>query len=272
MKLSVTILGCGSSVGVPRIGNEWGVCDPEEPKNRRLRCSVLVNLENKGGRTSVLIDTGPDLRQQLLSVDVKKLDAVLYTHPHADHLHGIDDLRSLMVSSKKSIPVFMDANTFERAKSAFGYCFKQGKCTERPPIVQHTLIEPERMITVNGDGGAISFEPIYVQHGDIMALGFRFSGIAYLPDVSSIPNCVLERLKALEYLILDCLRRKPHPSHFNLEKALEVSTILQPKSSIFTNLHDDLDYQTLCRELPAGIIPAYDGMKIEISLLEQYRL
>ncbi|WP_299484133.1 MBL fold metallo-hydrolase [uncultured Roseibium sp.] len=269
MSVELTVLGCGSSAGVPRIGNDWGVCDPNEPKNRRSRCSLLVEKRGEYGCTTVLIDTGPDLRQQMLTANVVHVDAVLYTHSHADHLHGIDDLRAFWLFSRKRTPVHMDAYTYERAHAAFAYCFETPAGSNYPPILEHKLIEPDTAIEIIGDGGTLTFEPILVTHGEINALGFRIDNAAYIPDVSDIPENSLKKLKSLDILLLDCLRRNPHPSHFCLEESLQWTQRINPKNAVFTNLHCDLDYATLQSELPENIATAYDGMKIDLTALSE---
>ncbi|QFT32099.1 Phosphoribosyl 1,2-cyclic phosphodiesterase [Labrenzia sp. THAF82] len=265
MTVTATILGCGSSGGVPRIGNDWGDCDPGEPRNRRLRCAILVEKRVDNKCTTVLIDTGPDLRHQLLAANVQNVDAVLYTHAHADHVHGIDDLRGFWVKSGKKTNVYMDLETYGRVHSAFSYCFETPKGSNYPPILEHQPIQIGKPIEVSGAGGTISFEPIEVVHGEINALGFKTSGLAYVPDVSDIPEKSEKALKDLNILVLDCLRRRPHPSHFCLQDSLEWTKRLAPKKAVFTNLHNDLDYRTLCDELPAGIEPAYDGLQLVLD-------
>lgn len=268
MTIQLTILGCGSSGGVPRIGNDWGGCDPLEPKNRRRRCSMLVEKIGDNGCTTVLIDTGPDLREQLLDANVQHMHAVLYTHSHADHLHGIDDLRPFMIRNRRRIPVYMDAPTYDKAKQAFGYCFETPKGSSYPPILDRHSLKSGAPVAIEGPGGPVEFLPVEVIHGDINALGFRIGNSAYVPDVSDITETGFKALGGLDLLILDCLRRAPHPSHFNLDDALEWTRELAPKKAIFTNLHNDLDYRTLCRELPVGIIPAFDGMQITIPSVD----
>jgi phosphoribosyl 1,2-cyclic phosphate phosphodiesterase len=265
VSIKLTILGCGSSSGVPRIGNNWGDCDPDEPKNRRSRCALLVEKSGENGCTTVLIDTGPDMRNQLLSAEVTHLDAVLYTHAHADHLHGIDDLRAFLLRTGEKMSVYMDAETYERAEAAFGYCFKTPADSNYPPILAHQLITPGNSIEISGAGGTITFEPISVAHGTINALGYRIENAAYFPDVSDFSDDNLESLKKLDLLILDCLRRRPHPSHFCLDDSLVWTKKIAPKHAVFTNLNDNLDYGSLSAELPEFIVPAFDGMCLKLA-------
>lgn len=263
--LTVTILGCGSSGGVPRIGNDWGACDPNEPRNRRRRCSILVERRGFNGVTTVLIDTGPDMRQQMLDTNVQTLDAVLYTHAHADHLHGIDDLRVFTIRTRSRVPVYMTEVTRERAETAFGYCFQTPAGSSYPPILEPHSLVPDVECVVDGAGGPITFLPIEIEHGDIHSLAFRVGDLAYLPDVSAIPDTSKAHFAGLKVFILDALRRRPHPSHFSLDDALNCLAEFAPEKSILTNLHNDLDYETLCNELPHHIRPAFDGMQIDGS-------
>ncbi|MDR1827375.1 MAG: MBL fold metallo-hydrolase [Methylobacteriaceae bacterium] len=261
---TVTVLGCGSSGGVPRVGPiGWAVCDPDNPKNRRRRCSILVTRKGEGGETRVLVDTGPDLREQLLSENIQALDAVFYTHQHADHIHGIDDLRPLVQATGKRLQVYANPATNQALHTRFAYCFETPYGSEYPPILDVTVIEEESRTTVTGAGGAITFVPFYVVHGDVNAFGYRIGTTAYLPDVHDIPDIAMSYLKNLDILFIDALRDKPHISHFSLDDALELIGRMKPKRAILTNLSQDLDYADLLSRLPEHIVPAYDGMRVE---------
>jgi phosphoribosyl 1,2-cyclic phosphate phosphodiesterase len=262
MSLKLTILGCGSSAGVPRIGGDWGVCDPTNPKNRRQRCSVVLEKKSTAGTTTVLIDTSPDMRQQMLNAQVKALDGVWYTHEHADHTHGIDELRTFFLLQRKRIPIWADDQTAGMLKSRFTYCFESPIGSDYPPIAKHHVMEAGVTIETAGAGGVVSGLPFKVHHGNIDALGFRMDNIAYSPDVNAIPNETLPMLEGLDIWIVDALRRTPHPSHFSLSETLVWIERIKPKQAIITNLHIDLDYDTLCKELPSHIRPAFDGMVI----------
>src|SRR3712207_7906684 len=223
MSLRLTILGCGSSAGVPRVGVGWGACDPANPKNRRRRCSVLVERTGRDrAATTVLVDTGPDIRDQLLGADVRRLDAVLYTHEHADHVHGIDDLRPLALVQRQRIPVYADRFTSELLQMRFGYCFETPAGSGYPPILEMRHLEPGAETVISGAGGPVEALPFRMVHGDIDALGFRFGNIAYAPDVSRMPEESLPSLEGLDVLILDALRYTPHPTHFSVAEALEL--------------------------------------------------
>jgi phosphoribosyl 1,2-cyclic phosphate phosphodiesterase len=262
-RLTFTILGCGSSGGVPRIGNLWGDCDPTDPKNRRTRCSLLVERTADTGTTRVLIDTSPDMREQLLRTDVASLDAVAYTHNHADHVHGVDDLRQIVIHNRRRLPVWADPPTQEALFARFGYAFVQPEGSSYPPICDmHTIKGP---FTISGEGGEITLTPFRVEHGDIEALGFRIAGVAYLPDVSAIPDAALPMLEGLDLWILDALRRNPHPTHFHLDRSLEWIARMRPKAAILTNMHTDLDHATVEAETPANVHAAYDGMSVGIE-------
>jgi phosphoribosyl 1,2-cyclic phosphate phosphodiesterase len=261
MTLSFTILGCGASMGVPQAALGWGACDPANPKNRRRRCSLLVERCDNGGCTSVLVDTSPDLREQLLGSDVSALDAVLYTHAHADHTHGIDDLRPLFIATRKRVDVYLDDATAAEVRTKFGYCFETPAGSNYPPIARAHRIVAGEPVTINGAGGPITALPVLQQHGDIPSLGYRFGGLAYSCDVSGLPDAATAAFADLDVWIVDVLRYKPHPSHFSLDDALAWIERLKPRRAILTHLHSDLDYEALRARLPAHIEPAYDGMR-----------
>ncbi|MEM1306179.1 MAG: MBL fold metallo-hydrolase [Pseudomonadota bacterium] len=260
-----TILGCGSSGGVPRIGGDWGKCDPANPKNRRRRCSALVERRSERGATTVLIDTGPDVREQLLSVGLSHLDGVLYTHDHADHTHGIDDLRVLAYRMKSRIDIWCDAQTKHSLLTRFGYCFEQPKGSTYPSIFKAHDIAIGSPVTVEGRGGAITALPMAQSHGKIDSVGFRFGGLAYSSDCSDFGDATVAALQGLDVWIVDGLRHEKHPAHFTVCQALEWIERVRPRRAILTHMHVDLDYDTLRRELPAGVEPAYDGMTIDFD-------
>jgi phosphoribosyl 1,2-cyclic phosphate phosphodiesterase len=260
MTLKLTILGCGTSGGVPRVGNHWGACDPANPKNRRRRCSALVERAGKDGITTALVDSSPDLRQQLLDAGVGWLDGVLYTHDHADHAHGIDDLRMVSFNGRRRVEVYYDAATGKLLRNRFAYCFESPPGSEYPAILKGHEIRPGVPVAISGAGGVIAALPFRQIHGQGETLGFRFGGIAYSPDVSDLPEESFEALQGLDVWILDALRHTPHPSHLSVEQALAVIARVKPKRAVLTHMHVDLDYETLRRELPAGVEPAYDGM------------
>ncbi|MCC5967020.1 MAG: MBL fold metallo-hydrolase [Natronohydrobacter sp.] len=263
-ELRVTILGCGSSGGVPRLGGIWGDCDPDEPKNHRRRCSLLLERITEEGRTQVLIDTSPDMRAQLLDARIGKLDAVVFTHAHADHVHGIDDLRQIVFNTGKRLSVWADGPTQDALLARFGYAFVQPKNSPYPPILDLNTIEGA--VTVEGAGGPMVLHPIRLNHGSVDALGFRVEGLAYAPDVVGIYPESWQMLEGLDIWIVDALRRKPHPSHAHLEMTLDWIARAQPKQAVLTNMHVDLDYATLCAELPDQIRPAHDGMILTLPV------
>lgn len=264
MSLSITILGCGSSGGVPRVGQGWGACDPSEPRNRRRRCSILVTRHGAdGGRTQVLVDTSPDLRQQLLDLEVDRLDAILLTHSHADHTHGIDDVRPLVIKQKTRIALHMDEPTAAVVRRAFAYIFETPPGSHYPPLLDEQRVKPGVPVTVEGPGGAIRATPFPVAHGEIDALGYRFGDIAYTPDLNAIPEDSVRFLEGLDLWIVDALRYTRHPSHFSLEETLGWIARLKPRRAVLTNLHTDMDFAGLSARLPAGVEPAFDGMTIE---------
>lgn len=258
-----TILGCGSSGGVPRVGGEWGRCDPSNPKNRRRRCALLIEQVAPFGTTRVLVDTGPDVREQLLSANVSHLDAVVYTHAHADHLHGIDDLRGLALAMQRRVPVHMDRATLARAEEAFGYCFKGA--AGYPPILDAHEVHPGAALTVEGAGGPLTLMPFAQEHGRIESLGWRVGDVAYSSDLSDIPLDALCHVEGLAVWIIDALRFKTHSSHLSVEQALDWLTRMKARRGVLTNLHQDLDYEMLKASLPQNVEPAYDMMVLELE-------
>jgi phosphoribosyl 1,2-cyclic phosphate phosphodiesterase len=263
MALRFTILGCGSSGGVPRIGGHWGACDPANPKNARRRCSLLVQREGDGGTTRVLIDTTPDMRSQLLDAGVGELDGVVYTHSHADHTHGIDDLRMVVLNMRRRLDVWADPPTQEALLDRFGYAFVQPEGSPYPPILNlHTITGP---FEIPGAGGPVCLAPIPVDHGVMPALGFRIGGLAYIPDAVAIPESSWPLLEDLDVLIVDALRRTPHPTHAHLDLALEWVARARPARAVLTNMHIDLDYATVEAETPENVAPAFDGMEITLQ-------
>lgn len=265
MSYRLTILGCGSSGGVPRIGMTWGACDPSNPKNRRRRCSALVERIGQGGQTAVLIDTSPDLREQILSTRLMALDGVLYTHDHADHTHGIDDLRMVAFAMKKRVDVYFDAATGKSLRERFAYCFKTPEGSNYRPILNGFEIDGVSPVSIPGGGGPITAIPIPQSHGDIPSLGYRFSNLAYSPDISDIPASAMPLLQGLDVWVVDALRYTPHESHFSVKQALAWVERLKPKRTILTHMTSELDYETLARELPQGVEPAYDGMTVAFT-------
>jgi len=261
--LLATILGCGPSPGVPRIGNDWGTCDPANPKNRRSRCSLLVERRNDRHRpTRVLVDTSPDMRTQFLAAGVDHIDGVLYTHAHADHLHGIDDLRAFWMKDKRLVEVYADGNTGARILEAFAYCFRTPPGGSYPPILRMNRIDAYEPLAINGPGGDMDILPFAQTHGDSPSLGFRFGGLAYSCDVSALDRAAEAALQDLDVWIVDGLRHEPHPSHFSVRQALDWIERLKPKRAILTHMDYSLDYDALRQQLPPHVEPAYDGMAI----------
>lgn len=266
MAFTFTILGCGSSGGVPRVGQGWGACDPKEPRNRRRRCSMLVERLEDGAEkpTRVLIDTSPDLREQLIDAEVDRLDAVLFTHEHADHTHGIDDLRPLTIMHRRRIDVHLDAETSALLHTRFGYCFETPPGSDYPPILNEHRFQAGDTIRVDGPAGPIEARAFRQYHGSIMSYGFRIGGLAYSSDLHDLPAESLPYLEDLDIWIVDALRITPHPTHFSLSEALAWIERMKPRRAVLTNLHTDLDYGTLMRDLPEGVTAAFDGMKITL--------
>ncbi|WP_334175561.1 MBL fold metallo-hydrolase [Pseudoxanthobacter sp.] len=268
-RLEFTILGCGSSGGVPRVGGDWGACNPVNPRNRRRRCALLVQRISPHGTTTVLIDTGADMREQLLSAGVSDVDAVLYTHAHADHIHGIDDLRALALVRRRRIDVYMDEPTSLRLHASFGYCFATPPGSGYPPILTEHRIRPGTALTLGGPGGDVTVMPFVQRHGEIDSLGFRIGGVAYSSDVCDLPPESLPHLAGLDLWIVDALRYTPHVSHFAVSDALSWIRRLQPRRAVLTDLHVDLDYDALAAQLPAGVEPAYDGFTVSYAVRGQ---
>ena len=261
----IILLGTGSSGGVPRVGGDWGACDPAEPRNRRRRCGALVQKEGAAGAlTNILIDTSPDLREQLLDAGVTHLDGVIYTHDHADQSHGIDDVRALAIRQRSAIPVYFDPYARGSLMTRFEYCFVGGK--GYPAILSpHTVVNDGQAFSVCGPAGAVEFLPVAMVHGAIPCMGYRIGDVAYCNDVNALPASTMRRLAGLDVLIIDALRYAPHPSHAHLDQALEWIEALKPARAVLTNLHVDMDYRTLLETLPPNVEPGFDGMEIEIS-------
>ncbi len=254
--MKFTILGCGSSMGVPRADGFFGNCDPNNKKNYRTRCSAIIQTKDK----NILIDTSPDLRSQLINNNIKKIDQVLYSHMHADQTHGINDLRAFFIKNKKPIPVYADKPTTKYLKDNFSYCFKN--ISVGYPVTLKLNSLKKKFILKDGSK-KINLYSIKVKHGDINSICYVIpKKIAYISDVSKIFEKDYKFFKRLEYLVIDCLWYKYHPSHFNLEQSLELIKRFNPKKAILTNLHSDLDYNQLIKVLPKNIFPAYDGLKI----------
>lgn len=266
-KLRFTILGCGSSPGVPRPNGDWGSCDPQNPKNRRRRAALLVQrMAESGGVTTVVIDTGPDFRDQMIDARVRDIDAVLYTHPHADHIHGIDDLRTFVLDKQKLVDIYADEATLFRLKQGFGYCFETPAGSKYPPILQAHLIDHDTPLRIEGHGGPIDFMPLPQHHADIMSLGFRVGNVAYCSDVSDYPDETVSRLQDLDVLIIDALQYRPHPSHFSLAESIAWIDRLKPSRSFLTHMHVPLDYEVVQQETPEHLEPAYDGLWFEVAV------
>jgi phosphoribosyl 1,2-cyclic phosphate phosphodiesterase len=269
MSLEISILGCGSSAGVPRVAQGWGACDPDNPKNRRRRCSILV--EKPGGpdssnrsATRLLVDAGPDCREQLIDAGIERIDALLLTHAHADHIHGLDDVRPLTMAMRRMIDCYLDGPTWETVWVRFDYLFKTPPGSNYPPLlIPHPLRHGESFAPI-GPTGPLEATPFRLNHGDIDALGFRFDKVAYTPDVKLVPDESFVFLENLDLWIIDALRYRDHPSHFSLGEALALIERLKPKRAVLTNLHTDMDYATLRGQLPEHVEPAFDGMKLRV--------
>ncbi len=262
--LRFTILGCGSSGGVPRLGGHWGACDPDNPKNRRRRCSMLIERIEGDGITRVLIDTSPDLREQMLDAGVGKLNGVVFTHEHADHVHGLDDLRMIVFNQRKRLPVWADGKTSDALISRFGYAFVQPEGSPYPPILNLKSINGP--VTVWGDGGDVVLEPFQVGHGAIDSLGFKIGPLAYLPDVAEIYDDAWPVIKSADTWVVDALRREPHPTHTHLDQTLGWIKKSGVRQGVLTNMHIDMDYETVQAETPDNVSLAYDGRHLEFTV------
>jgi phosphoribosyl 1,2-cyclic phosphate phosphodiesterase len=265
MTRTFTILGCGSSGGVPRPALGWGQCNPANPKNRRRRCSLLLEQRDGSGSTRVLVDTSPDLRDQLLDTEVDWLDGILFTHEHADHTHGIDDLRGLFLRHRRRLDAYLDEATYRVVYHRFGYCFVTPPGSNYPPMLNEHRLHPGAAVTIDGAGGPVTALPFLQDHGDIPSLGFRFGNVAYSSDLRDLPAQSVAALAGLDLWIVDALRYKPHPSHFSVAEALAWIERIAPRRAILTNLHSDLDYDELRGRLPPHVEPAFDGLRVEIA-------
>ena len=253
--MKVKVLGCGASGGVPVIGDGWGRCDPAEPRNRRRRCSVLVQSES----TTILIDTSPDLREQLIDAGVERLDAVVMTHAHADHLHGMDDLRAINRLMAAPIPLFADAATLQEIGQRFGYALEPitGVNYYRPCLSPHEIVGPFAV-------GPVRIVPFLQDHGFSKSLGFRAGGFAYSTDVTELDGAAFAAVAGAELWIVDCLRREPHPTHSHLAKSLAWIARARPRRAVLTHMDHTMDYRELCAELPPDVEPGWDGLTITI--------
>lgn len=253
--MKVTVLGCGSSMGVPLIGGDWGDCDPAEPRNRRLRVSLLV----EEGPTRLLVDTSPDLRQQLIGAGINRVSAILYTHAHADHLHGIDDIRGLNMGMGAPIDAYADAVTLATIQERFGYVFQplKGDYYYKPTLIPRTIDGPFEI-------GGIQIRPFAQDHGFSKSLGFRFGRVAYSTDVVNLDEAAFETLDGVDLWIVDAFRIEPHVTHTHLARTLEWIERVKPKRAVLTHMSQWLDYNRVKAMVPAHVEPAYDGMVLDV--------
>lgn len=266
--LEITILGCGSSGGVPRADGEWGACDPTNPKNLRTRCSLLVRRRGESAEreTTLVVDTSPDFRLQSAEAGVKRLDAVLLTHDHADQVHGIDDVRAFFLRQRGGrIHTHMDAATTQTMLQRFRYVF-EGEAGY-PAICEAKALPPHGVeFAVDGPSGPIPVTTFDQDHGGVRSVGYRFGGVAYSSDLVSLDEAAFAALRDLDVWIVDALRYRPHPTHAHLARTLEWIARVKPRRAILTNMHVDLDYAKLASELPPGVEPAYDGLRLTHQL------
>ena len=258
MSLKFIILGSGSSMGVPRADGFFGNCDPKNKKNYRTRCSALIKFNDE----NILIDTSPDLRHQLISNKIKSISKVFYTHLHADQTHGINDLRPFFMISKKQIPIYADKKTSKYLYSTFKYCFKSA--LGYPSTLELNNLKKKHIL--DNKNKKLIIQAIPVKHGIINSLCYLINNkLAYASDISKFFNKDLKLLNKLDYFIIDCLWYKKHPAHFNLNQVLDIVDLIKPKKTILTNMHNDLDYDRLLKKLPKNIIPAFDGMTLNLK-------
>jgi len=266
--LEITVLGCGSSGGVPRADGEWGACDPANPKNFRSRCSILVRRRGQGAEheTTVVVDTSPDFRLQSAYAGVKRLDAVLLTHDHADQVHGLDDVRAFFLRQRgQRIHTHMDAATHETMMRRFGYIF-EGEAGY-PAICEAKALPPHGApFHIDGPSGPVPVVTFDQDHGAVRSVGYRFGGVAYSSDLVDLDEAAFAALEGLDVWIVDALRYRPHPTHAHLERTLGWIERVRPRRAILTNMHIDMDYAKLAAELPPGVEPAYDGLRLEHQL------
>tara|TARA_B110000438_G_C15801576_1_gene645393 strand:+ start:604 stop:1374 length:771 start_codon:yes stop_codon:yes gene_type:complete len=256
MKSNLIILGCGSSVGVPRIDGFWGDCKKNNVKNIRTRCAAAIVK----GSNIILIDTSPDIKSQLLSNSIKDISSVIFTHEHADQTNGLFELRPFFWKYKKKINIYANKNTLKHLRKRQDYLFKQ--INVYPPIVKANLIKNK--FTLGKHNEKVSFKTISAKHGATRSIIYIFEKIAYISDANDLSIIKRKELFGLNYIIIDCLKFSKHPSHFNLDEALYINNILKPKKMILTNLHYELDYNYLSKNLPKNVTPAYDGLKINL--------
>lgn len=269
----MTLLGTGSSGGVPRANGDWGACDPDNPRNRRRRCSALLerartssDLEDGDAVTRVVIDTSPDFREQMISAGVKRLDGVLLTHEHADQTHGIDDVRAFALLQRQRIPVWMDNRTADIMLARFSYAFVAPQGSIYPPILDaRRELEPLQRVEIDGPGGVLSVTPFDQEHGPIRSLGFVSDGLAYSADISALPAESANLLQGVDCWAVDALREEHHPTHYTVSDALAAIEAIGAKRAVLTNLHITLDYDTLSKQLPEGVVCAYDGLSVTKS-------
>ena len=257
MKVKFIILGCGSSLGVPRADGNWGDCNPKIKRNYRTRCSAFIKSKIK----NILIDTSPDLRHQLIKNNITNVNCVIYSHKHSDQVHGINDLRVFSYKNNEKMPVYADYETGKYIKNNFSYCFNNTPGYKA--ILK--LNKLKKNFSFSKNGKSISIKSVPVKHGRIKCQSFIINkSCAYVSDANKIYNKDLKHFKNLNYFVIDCLRLNHHPSHFNLSEVIELTEYLKPKKAILTNLHADLDYNYLLKILPKNIVPAYDGMSFYI--------